>query len=58
MKKYIKPDISLLYFEAEHITVGKGDITDLSPESKQLITPEENVTVTDSVSFAKIKELN
>lgn len=59
MKKYIKPDISLLYFEAEHITVGQGDITGTEGlASKQLIAPDDNVTVTDSVKFADIKNLN
>ncbi len=59
MKKYIKPDISLLYFEAEHITVGQGDITGAEGlASQQLILPDENVTVTGSVKFADIQKLN
>lgn len=58
MKKYIKPDISLLYFEAEHITVGQGDITETEGlASQQLFAPDDNVTVTESVKFADIKNL-
>lgn len=56
MKKYIKPDISLLYFEAERITAGEGD--DTTPiASRNLFAPDDNVTVTDSVKFADIKNL-
>lgn len=57
MKKYIKPDISLLYFEAERITTGDGDDT-TAVASQNLFAPDKEVTVTDSVSFAKIKDLN
>ena len=56
MKKYIKPDISLLYFEAERITDGTGD--DIAkPESQNLFAPDDSVTVTDSVKFADIQTL-
>ncbi len=56
MKKYIKPDISLLYFEAERITAGESDDT-TAVASQNLFTPDDNVTVTDSVKFADIKNL-
>ena len=56
MKKYIKPDISLLYFEAERITAGESEDTTVVA-SQNLFTPDDNVTVTDSVKFADIKNL-
>ena len=56
MKKYIKPDISLLYFEAERITDGTG-VDTTAVASQNLFTPDENVTVTDSVKFADIQTL-
>ena len=55
MKKYIKPDISLLYFEAERITAGDSD--DTTAVASNVFTPDDNVTVTDSVKFADSKNL-
>lgn len=58
MKKYIEPDIKLCYFEAERITVGTGDVPDeTNITSTNLFTTEDNVTVTESVKFADIKNL-
>lgn len=58
MKKYIEPDIKLCYFEAERITTGTGDVSeDTNITSTNLFAPDENVTVTDSVKFADIKNL-
>lgn len=56
MKKYTEPDISLLYFEAEHIAVGEDD-EKIDVQSKNMFAPDDSVTVTDSVKFADIQQL-
>lgn len=61
MKKYIEPDIKLCYFEAERITVNTGDqsANDFAMQSNLFgVGDGEQVTVTDSVKFADIKNLN